>query len=125
MNTGKVADRISHAEKLLRAAVVKSVAVRLASPALAVVAIFLPPAARSQTGRLRGSVGNNAGEPVKGICITIGNKVWTSAQISPAPRSDASGQFRIDGIPPGKHNPNAFNDQLGDPASAGRRMRLP
>jgi hypothetical protein len=52
---------------------------------------------------------------VKGIRITGGDNVWTTAQISPEPRSDESGEFKIDGIPPGNYKANAVNDQLGYP----------
>ena len=72
-------------------------------------------ATRAQTGCLTGSVIDNAGQPVKGIRITVGDNVWTTAQISPEPHSDESGQFRIEGIPPGKYTANASNDQLGYP----------
>ena len=78
------------------------------------VAIF-PLLAGAQTGCLTGSVVDNAGQPVEGIRITMGDNVWTTAQISPEPKSDESGQFRIEGIPPGTYKANAFNDQLGYP----------
>jgi hypothetical protein len=79
------------------------------------VAIFPPLAARAQTGCLTGSVVDNAGQPVEGIRITMGDNVWTTAQISPEPKSDESGQFRIEAVPPGTYQANAFNDQLGYP----------
>jgi protocatechuate 3,4-dioxygenase beta subunit len=79
------------------------------------VEIFSPLAARAQTGCLTGSVVDNAGQPVEGIRITMGDNVWTTAQISPEPKSDESGRFRIEGIPPGTYKANAFNDQLGYP----------
>jgi len=88
---------------------------RLLSFILAVVTVFLAVAARAQTGCLSGSVVDSAGQPVKGIRITVGDNVWTTAQISPEPRSDESGQFRIDGIPLGNYKANAFDDQLGYP----------
>ncbi|MGA9040171.1 MAG: carboxypeptidase-like regulatory domain-containing protein [Terriglobales bacterium] len=81
----------------------------------AVVTVFLPLAAHAQTGCLSGSVVDNIGQPVKGIRITVGDNIWTTAQISPEPRSDESGQFRIEGIPPGNYKANAFDDQLGYP----------
>jgi len=79
------------------------------------VAIFSPLGARAQTGCLAGSVVDGTGRPVEGIRVTLGDNVWTTAQISPEPRSDQAGQFRIEGIPPGNYNANAFNDQLGYP----------
>jgi hypothetical protein len=72
-------------------------------------------ATSAQTGCLTGSVVDNAGQPMKGMRITVGDNVSTTAQISPKPHSDESGQFRIEGIPPGKYTANAFNDQLGYP----------
>ena len=92
-----------------------NMASRLLSIILAVVTIFSPLAAHAQTGCLSGSVVDNTGQPVKGIRITAGDNVWTTAQISPEPRSDESGQYRIEGIPPGNYKANAFNDQLGYP----------
>jgi hypothetical protein len=83
--------------------------------AAVVAAILSPLAAHAQTGCLTGSVVDNAGQPVEGIRITVGDNVWTTAQISPEPKSDESGQFRIEGIPPGTYKANAFNDQLGYP----------
>jgi len=88
---------------------------RLASVVVVIAAIFLPVSAPAQTGCLIGSVVDNAGQPVEGIRISIGDNVWSTAQISPAPQSDESGQFRIEGIPPGDYKANAFNDQLGYP----------
>ena len=44
-------------------------------------------ATRAQTGCLTGSVIDNAGQPVKGIRITVGDNVWTTAQIFPEPHS--------------------------------------
>ncbi|MGD0759193.1 MAG: carboxypeptidase-like regulatory domain-containing protein [Candidatus Sulfotelmatobacter sp.] len=88
---------------------------RLVAAAFVIVAIFSSLTARAQTGCLTGSVVDNAGEPVEGIRITMGDNVWTTAQISPEPKSDESGQFRIEGIPPGTYKANAFNDQLGYP----------
>jgi len=81
----------------------------------AFVAVLSVLAMRAQTGCLTGSVIDNAGQPVKGIRITVGDNVWTTAQVSPEPHSDESGQFRIEGIPAGKYTANAFNDQLGYP----------
>jgi hypothetical protein len=89
--------------------------IRLAFVALIVAVIFVPLDVHSQTGCLTGNVVDNTGAPVPGIRITVGDNVWTTAQISPEPRSDESGQFRIEGIPPGDYNANAFNDQLGYP----------
>ena len=86
------------------------------------VEIFSPLAARAQTGCLTGSVVDNAGQPVEGIRITMGDNVWTTAQISPEPKSDESGRFRIEDIPPGTYKANAFNDQLGYPGIAVARM---
>jgi len=82
---------------------------------LVVAAIFVPLVAAAQTGCLSGNVIDNTGAPVPGIRVTVGDNVWTTAQISPEPRSDEAGQFRIEGIPPGEYNANAFNDQLGYP----------
>jgi hypothetical protein len=79
------------------------------------VTVFSPLAVRAQTGCLSGIVADNTGEPVKGIRITVGNDIWTTAQTFPEPRSDESGQFTIEGIPPGNYKANAFNDQLGYP----------
>jgi hypothetical protein len=45
----------------------------------------------------------------------VGDNAWTTAQISPEPRSDEAGEFRVEGIPPGNYKANAFNDQLGYP----------
>jgi hypothetical protein len=83
--------------------------------ALVLTMIVSPLRAHSQTGCLSGNVIDNTGAPVPGIRITLGDNVWTTAQISPEPRSDESGQFRIEGIPPGDYDANAFNDQLGYP----------
>ena len=58
---------------------------------------------------------DNTGQPVKRIRITVGDGTWTSGQISPEPRSDEAGGFRIDGIPPGNYKANAFDDALGYP----------
>jgi hypothetical protein len=69
----------------------------------------------AQTGCLSGRVVDNAGQPVKGIRITMGDNVWSTGQITPEPRSDESGEFKIEGIPPGNYKANAFNDQLGYP----------
>ena len=88
---------------------------RLLSIIFAAVAVFLPLAACAQTGCLSGRVVDNTGQLVKAIRITVGDNVWTTEQISPEPRSDESGEFRIDGIPPGNYKANAFNDQLGYP----------
>jgi hypothetical protein len=90
------------------------VCIAFASAAILAVT-FSPLAARAQTGCLTGSVVDNAGQPVEGIRITLGDNVWTSAQVSPEPKSDESGQFRIEDIPPGTYQANAFNDQLGYP----------
>jgi hypothetical protein len=90
-------------------------AIRPTVVALLIVTCFVSLPARSQTGCLIGSVVDNVGAPVKGIRITLGDNVWTSGQISPEPRSDESGQFRIDGIPPGNYNANALADELGYP----------
>jgi Carboxypeptidase regulatory-like domain len=90
------------------------VSVAFASAAI-LAALFSPLAAHAQAGCLTGSVVDNAGQPVEGIRITLGDNVWTSAQISPEPKSDESGQFRIEDIPPGTYQANASNDQLGYP----------
>jgi hypothetical protein len=89
-------------------------AIRLTA-VLLTATVFLPLAALTQTGCLSGSVVDNTGQPVKGIRITVGDNVWTTAQITPEPRSDESGQFKIEDIPPGNYRANAFNDQLGYP----------
>ena len=88
---------------------------RLLSFTFAVVTVLSPLATRAQTGCLSGSVVDNAGQPVKGIRVGVGDNIWTTARISPEPQSDESGQFRIEGIPPGNYKANAFNDQLGYP----------
>src|SRR5664279_2253829 len=88
---------------------------RLLCTACAVATVFAPLAGRTQTGCLTGIVVDNTGQPLKGIRIALGDNVWTTAQISPEPRSDESGQFRIDDIPAGTYKANAFNDQLGYP----------
>lgn len=88
---------------------------RLLSIVFAVVIVFPPFAALAQTGCLSGKVIDKTGQPVKGIRITVGDNVWTTSLISPEPQSDESGEFRIDGIPPGSYKANAFNDQLGYP----------
>lgn len=88
---------------------------RLAIQFLVAAAIFAPLVVPAQTGCLSGNVVDNTGAPVPGIRITVGDNVWTTAQVSPEPRSDETGQFRIEGIPPGDYNANAFNDQLGYP----------
>ncbi len=82
---------------------------RLPCIIFAAVAVFLPLAACAQTGCLSGTVVDNTGQPVKGIRITVGDNVWTTAQISLEPRSDESGEFRIDGISPGNYKANALN----------------
>jgi hypothetical protein len=87
---------------------------RLISIACLAVIVW-PLAARSQTGCLSGRVVDNTGQPVKGIRISVGDGTWTSGQISPEPRSDEAGEFRIDGIPPGNYKANAFDDALGYP----------
>ncbi len=87
---------------------------RLISIACLAVIVW-PLAARSQTGCLSGRVVDNAGQPVKGIRISVGDGTWTTRQISPEPRSDEAGEFRIDGIPPGNYKANAFDDALGYP----------
>ena len=79
------------------------------------VTVFSPLAARAQTGCLSGRVIDKTGLPVKGIRVTVGDNFWTTALISPEPQSDESGQFKIEGIPPGNYKANAFNDQLGYP----------
>ena len=88
---------------------------RLATHGIVAAAILAPLLAPAQTGCLSGNVIDNTGAPVPGIRITVGDNVWTTGQISPEPRSDEAGQFRIEGIPPGDYNANAFNDQLGYP----------
>jgi hypothetical protein len=89
---------------------------RLLSIIFAIATFFSPVFAHAQAGCLSGRVIDNTGQPVNGIRITVGDNVWTTSQISPEPRSDESGEFRIDDIPPGNYNANAFNDQLGYPA---------
>jgi hypothetical protein len=88
---------------------------RFLSIVFAVVTVFSPLAARAQTGCLSGRVIDGSGQPVKGIRITVGDNVWSTALISPEPQSDEPGQFKIEGIPPGDYKANAFNDQLGYP----------
>jgi hypothetical protein len=88
---------------------------RLLSTIFSGVTFFAPVFAHAQTGCLSGKVIDNTGQGVKGIRITMGDNVWTTALVSPEPRSDESGGFRIDGIPPGNYKANAFNDQLGYP----------
>lgn len=87
---------------------------RLISIACLAVIVW-PLAAHSQTGCLTGRVVDNTGQPVKGIRITVGDGTWTTGQISPEPRSDEAGEFRIEGIPPGNYKANAFDDALGYP----------
>lgn len=87
---------------------------RLVSIACLAVIVW-PLTARSQTGCLSGRVVDNAGQPVKGIRISVGDGTWTTGQISPEPRSDEAGEFRVEGIPPGNYKANAFDDALGYP----------
>ena len=69
---------------------------RLLSIIFAVVSVFSPLAALAQTGCLSGRVIDKTGQPVKRIRITVGDNVWTTALISLEPRSDESGEFRIE-----------------------------
>jgi hypothetical protein len=89
-------------------------ATRFLGIALVTATVFSPPAARSQTGCLSGSVVDNNGQLLKGISVGLVEHTWRGDQLPVAQgMTDESGRFEIDGIPPGAYQASAANDALG------------
>ena len=89
---------------------------RVASILLASVVVSLPLAAHGQTGCVSGVVVDNVGRPIKGMQVGLAEHTWKGEQ-QPAGQAvtDESGNFEIDGVPPGEYGLGASNYAMGYP----------